>query len=163
MKSGGFSPLIRFGAVTVIVVGTLVWLAVGGVNESKSYFKTVDEVKGSAAELDGKRLRMNGEVVKGSIQRKGSEVWFTLRHKLENQPASPQAQTINVVYNGTDPLPDTFRDESEALADGRLMANGSFEAKKIQAKCASKYESKPGQYQRPPKSLEAAVETPRKS
>jgi cytochrome c-type biogenesis protein CcmE len=44
-----------------------------------------------------------------------------------------------------DPLPDTFRNDAIALADGRLASNGVFEANKIQAKCASKYEAKPSQ------------------
>ena len=36
-----------------------------------------------------------------------------------------------------------FRDNAQALADGRLGPDGIFEANKIQAKCASKYEAKP--------------------
>ena len=50
---------------------------------------------------------------------------------------------MNVVYTGTEPLPDTFKDESQALADGRMGPDGVFQANKIQAKCASKYEAKP--------------------
>ena len=52
---------------------------------------------------------------------------------------------MTVAYAGTDPLPDTFRDGAQALADGRLDPDGVFRAGKIQAKCASKYEAKPGQ------------------
>jgi cytochrome c-type biogenesis protein CcmE len=52
---------------------------------------------------------------------------------------------LSVVYTGTDPLPDTFKDNAQALADGRLSPDGTFEASKIQAKCASKYEAKPVQ------------------
>jgi cytochrome c-type biogenesis protein CcmE len=52
---------------------------------------------------------------------------------------------LKIVYRGTDPLPDTFKDGSQALADGRLGADGVFEANKVQAKCASKYEAKPPQ------------------
>jgi cytochrome c-type biogenesis protein CcmE len=50
-----------------------------------------------------------------------------------------------VAYNGNDPLPDTFKAGAQALADGQLGPNGIFEANKIQAKCASKYEAKPPQ------------------
>ena len=50
---------------------------------------------------------------------------------------------LNVVYTGVDPLPDTFKDHADALADGKLEADGAFHATKIQAKCASKYEAKP--------------------
>ena len=53
------------------------------------------------------------------------------------------ARTLDVVYTGADPLPDTFRDKAQALCDGRLRADGKFEATKIQAKCASKYEAAP--------------------
>jgi len=52
---------------------------------------------------------------------------------------------LNVVYSGIDPLPDTFKDGAQALADGKLEKDGVFHAAKIQAKCASKYEVKPGQ------------------
>ena len=51
---------------------------------------------------------------------------------------------MKVAYTGTDPLPDTFRDGAQALADGRMGRDGVFHASKIQAKCASKYEAKPG-------------------
>ena len=60
--------------------------------------------------------------------KRGSAVTFTLHQ---------DAQVLNVVYTGTDPLPDTFKDNAQALADGRLGPDGVFEAKKIQAKCAS--------------------------
>jgi Cytochrome c-type biogenesis protein CcmE len=54
---------------------------------------------------------------------------------------------MKVVYSGMEPLPDTFRDGAQALADGKLGPDGVFQASKIQAKCASKYEAKPVQKQ----------------
>ena len=48
-------------------------------------------------------------------------------------------QTLNVVYNGTEPPPDTFKDNAQALAEGSFNRDGVFYAKQIQAKCASKY------------------------
>lgn len=53
-------------------------------------------------------------------------------------------ERMTVVYTGTDPLPDTFKDGAQALADGKLDRAGVFYAARIQAKCASKYEAKPG-------------------
>ena len=47
------------------------------------------------------------------------------------------------LYTGIDPLPDTFKDNAQALADGKLGPDGVFHASKVQAKCASKYEAKP--------------------
>jgi cytochrome c-type biogenesis protein CcmE len=70
----------------------------------------------------------------GTIVKNGAQVAFVLHQG---------ATTLNVVYSGSDPLPDTFKDNAQALADGHLGSDGVFQATKIQAKCASKYESKP--------------------
>ena len=61
---------------------------------------------------------------------------FVTRFTLE------QAGTmLPIVYTGDEPLPDTFKDGAQAVCDGELATSGTFEAKKIQAKCASKYEA----------------------
>ncbi len=127
---------VKFGALVVVIVGTLVYLAAGGISESKTYYKTIAEVSQMGAGATGKRLRVAGDVEPGSIRRTGREVEFTLKQ---------DALRLKVVYQGTDPLPDTFRDGAQALADGRMGSNGVFHAARIQAKCASKYEAKPGQ------------------
>ncbi|MEN6536268.1 MAG: cytochrome c maturation protein CcmE [Bryobacteraceae bacterium] len=124
----------RFAALIVVVIGTLVWLAVGGINEGKTYYKTIGELRGMGADVQGKRLRVAGDVENGSIVRTGREVAFIL-HQGDLR--------LKVVYSGSDPLPDTFRDGAQALADGRMGRDGIFQATKIQAKCASKYEAKP--------------------
>ncbi len=127
---------VKFGALVVVIVGTLVYLAAGGINESKTYYKTIAELGQMGRDANGKRLRVAGDVEPGSIHRTGREVEFTL--KQDNL-------RLKVIYMGSDPLPDTFRDGAQALADGKLGRDGVFQAAKIQAKCASKYEAKPGQ------------------
>ena len=87
-----------------------------------------------------KRLRVGGDVEPNSIVRNADKVEFTI---------TQGDQKLLVVYTGRDPLPDTFRDRAQALCDGRLRSDGVFEAKKIQAKCASKYEVDPGKGARP--------------
>jgi cytochrome c-type biogenesis protein CcmE len=55
--------------------------------------------------------------------------------------------TLPVSYTGTEAPPDTFKDDSQALADGSFGRDGVFHAKQLQAKCASKYapqQSQPG-------------------
>jgi hypothetical protein len=34
----------KFGAILVVIIGVLVWLAVGGVTQSKTYYKEIREV-----------------------------------------------------------------------------------------------------------------------
>ncbi len=126
----------KFAALIVVIVGTLVWLAAGGINESKTYYKTVQELRQMGDSALDRRLRVAGDVETGSIVRLGKEVAFTLHQ---------EKLTLKVVYDGADPLPDTFRDGAQALADGKMGSDGVFRANKIQAKCASKYEAKRGE------------------
>jgi cytochrome c-type biogenesis protein CcmE len=125
---------MKFGAMVVVIVGVLVWLAMGGISESKTYYKTIAELGTMGDQAKGKRLRVGGDVEQGSIVRNGAEVSFVLHQ---------ESVKLKVVYNGVDPLPDTFKDGAQALADGKLGPDGVFQASKIQAKCASKYEAKP--------------------
>ena len=76
-----------------------------------------------------------GDVESGSIQRAAGRVDFMLVQ---------EKQRLKVAYLGSEPLPDTFRDGAQALADGKMGRDGVFYASKIQAKCASKYEAAPG-------------------
>jgi cytochrome c-type biogenesis protein CcmE len=126
----------KFTALIAIVIGTLAWLAASGMSGSQTYYKSISEMDQMGGQAYGKRLRVGGDVAAGSIQRVGKEVQFVLtQDKL----------TLKVAYTGSEPLPDTFRDGAQALADGKLDQDGVFRAGKIQAKCASKYEAKPGQ------------------
>jgi cytochrome c-type biogenesis protein CcmE len=127
---------VKFGVLVVAIIGTLAWLAAGGINETKTYYKTISELAQMGDKALDQRIRVGGDVEKGSIERKGRDVSFVL---------GQDQRKLKVVYNGIDPLPDTFRDGSQALADGRLGTDGVFHASKIQAKCASKYEAKPNQ------------------
>jgi len=125
----------KFGALTAVILVTLAWLAVAGINETKTYYITVAELQGMQQQAFERRLRLAGDVEPGSIVRSRDRVEFVLLQENRKQ---------KVAYTGRDPLPDTFKDNSQAMADGRLGRDGVFEAKKIQAKCASKYEAKPG-------------------
>ena len=126
----------KFGIVMSLILGCLVWLAVGGIKETKSYYKTIPELAQMGPVAHSASIRVGGDVQAGSIQKGMAGTTFVLHQG---------AETLKVMYSGTDPLPDTFRDNSKALADGRLGPDGVFQANKIQAKCASKYEAKPSQ------------------
>jgi cytochrome c-type biogenesis protein CcmE len=129
-------PYAKFGILTVLIVGSLVWLAMGGIKQTKTYYETIPELHKMGKAAEGRRVRVSGYVQTGTIVKNGSRVSFVIH---EN------GQQLKVLYTGTDPLPDTFKGEAQALADGRLGTDGVFEASKIQAKCASKYEVKPPQ------------------
>ena len=121
---------LKFGSAIVVILLSLGFLAYTGVQESKSYYVTIKELRGMGESAHTKRLRVAGNVQPGSIKRTGTKVEFML---VEND------QILPVVYSGTEAPPDTFKDNSQALADGSFGRDGVFHAKQLQAKCASKY------------------------
>ena len=125
---------LKFGLLAAIILGTLGWLAAGGVEQTATYYKEIAELRKMGSESYDKRLRVGGDIKAHSIVRNGDQVHFTL---IQNN------LTLDEVYAGSEPLPDTFKDGSQAVADGKLAADGTFHATKVQAKCASKYEAKP--------------------
>lgn len=130
------NPRLKFGLVTVIILGVLGWLTVDGIDSDATYYVTVEELQAMENPNEVRRLRVGGDVKENSIVRKGTSVEFTI---------TQEETELNVVYVGRDPLPDTFRNGAQALCTGRLRDDQVFEARQIQAKCASKYEAKPGE------------------
>jgi cytochrome c-type biogenesis protein CcmE len=138
----------KFAVLVAVIVGTLIWLAVGGATGNMTYYKTVAELDQLGSQAQGRRLRVGGDIEPGSINRNGREVSFVLVQ---------DKRKLKVVYGGSDPLPDTFRDGAQALADGKMGPDRVFRANQIQAKCASKYEAKPGGGPRPANVNKAAL------
>jgi cytochrome c-type biogenesis protein CcmE len=128
---------LRFGVVIAVIVMSLGYLAYTGVRDSKSYYVTIKELNGMGPDAYSKRLRVAGNVAPGSIKRQGTHLEFLL---------AEEGRTIPVVYAGSEAPPDTFKDNAQALAEGKYGHDGVFHATNIQAKCASKYAPKqPGQ------------------
>jgi cytochrome c-type biogenesis protein CcmE len=124
----------KFGVGIGIIVLTLAALGWVGARDSKTYYHLISELpKLDKTELSH-RMRVSGNVAPGTIQHLPGRVDFVLVE--ENQK-------LAVSYVGTDPLPDTFKDDSQALVEGRLGSDGKFTAEQVQAKCASKYEVAP--------------------
>jgi cytochrome c-type biogenesis protein CcmE len=125
----------KFAILMAIIVGSLLWLATAGITGSQTYYKTITELRQMGGDAQTRHVRVGGDVQGNSIVREAGFVKFNLIQDKE---------VLRVAYEGRDPLPDTFRDGAQALADGRLGPDGVFHASEIQAKCASKYAPKPG-------------------
>jgi cytochrome c-type biogenesis protein CcmE len=124
----------KFGIGIGVIVVSLAFLAWLGYGESKTYYHTIAELQTLQGVARSHRLRVGGTVEPGSIRRLSGRVDFILQGEGTSLPVS---------YVGSDPLPDTFVDKSQALVEGSLARNGSFVAEHVQAKCASKYEAAP--------------------
>ena len=123
---------VKFVIGGVIVVAALAYLGFVGFEESKSYYLTVEEFSSLHKDLTGKTLKVAGDVVDGSIDRTKPQLEFVITN---------QGKSLKVRYVGKDVLPDTFKDGSKAVVEGKVGSDGVFQARHIEAKCASKYEA----------------------
>jgi cytochrome c-type biogenesis protein CcmE len=121
---------LKFGLAIGVIVIALSYLAYTGVKESQSYYVTISELRKMGDDAYSKHLRVSGFVKPGTIKQSGTHAEFVL---LENGLELP------VSYKGSEPAPDTFKDNAQALAIGDMGKDGVFRANQLQAKCASKY------------------------
>ena len=128
------SKYVKFGAATAIILLSLGYLAYTGVQQSKSYYVTIKELRGMDNSVYAKRLRVAGNVQPGSIKRTGTHVEFTLVE---------QGTTLPVVYTGT--VPDPFKEGREVIVKGS-MRDGTFVGQRdsLVTKCPSKFQNAPG-------------------
>lgn len=131
---------LRIGIASVLIVGTIGYLAYTGAAANKSYYVTVAEMQGMGEKAHTAHLRVEGFVKPQTIQASGTHVTFVLTEfESHNPKATPNPHTLVVNYQGSEPPPDTFKGDAQALAIGTYGTDGVFHATQLQAKCASKY------------------------
>lgn len=125
---------IRFLVAAIVSASAIAWVATTSF-DSQVYFLTVSELETRGDDVEGEEFRIKGNVVRDSHRiREGTldEHLFTL---------VDAGKTLEVYYRGA--LPDTFSNDAEVVALGRLNEAGTFEAVEVVAKCPSRYESVP--------------------
>ena len=130
---------LRIGIAVVVILGTVAWLAFTGYSSNKSYYVTISELGTMGDKAYHSNLRVEGFVQPGSIEQVGTHVDFVLNEYESHSSKAPSGHLLKVTYKGTEPPPDTFKDDAQALAEGTYGRDGVFHANVLQAKCASKY------------------------
>jgi cytochrome c-type biogenesis protein CcmE len=135
-KRGGIPAWAKIGAVFVLLgsgVGLLLW----GTDASDAfvYSKLVDEVKREPARYEGRELRVEGQLQRGSVHfdsQPSCEHRFVLARRGHEMPVRFPRCVV----------PDTFRDDMEmdVVVQGQLQTDGSFLASQVIPRCPSKYE-----------------------
>ncbi|HAA78693.1 TPA: hypothetical protein DCE37_26645 [Candidatus Latescibacteria bacterium] len=131
----------KFGLGILVIASCVVMLIVSGFNETSMYYFTVAELEAKEAEFVGRKIKLAGKVVPGSIVRDDAsldlkfQIWEPVHRTAAN---THYKKTIR--YKGI--VPDTFRDESDVILEGITGTDGVFVADHLLAKCPSKYESK---------------------
>ena len=130
-------PPLKIIAASLVILATVGWLSYTGVDKTKEYYVTINELNSMGGKAYTRHLRVAGNVAPGTIQRSGPNAQFVLME---------QGHPLKVSYQGSEPPPDTFKDDAQALAVGTYGRDGVFHATQLQAKCASKYApAKPGE------------------
>lgn len=122
----------KFYIGILVILATFSWLAFSGYQEGKAYYVTVEELQQMKEKAYTRQLKVAGDVVDGSIQTTPDRTNFIISQEKLQLPVS---------YTGNDPLPDSFKSGAKVVVEGKLLENNTFEARHIQAKCASKYEA----------------------
>ncbi|HTQ07746.1 MAG TPA: cytochrome c maturation protein CcmE [Polyangiaceae bacterium] len=122
----------------LVAAGALLTLVFTNLNNAVIYDRNVDDVIANRARFEGRNVRVQGMLKKGTLVRRDEpcEYRFTIIGKTSELPVHYARCTI----------PDTFRDmpgmDVVATAEGTLDPSGHLEATTVFAKCPSKYEMK---------------------
>lgn len=121
----------RLTITLIIVLGTalIVGLVMYALKQNINLFYSTTQIVNGEAPKDA-RIRVGGMVLKGSLERDNNSLhisfWIT-----------DTAQKIKVEYTGI--LPDLFREGQGIIAQGKLDANGVFQADEVLAKHDENY------------------------
>jgi cytochrome c-type biogenesis protein CcmE len=122
--------------VSASALSGLLWAALG---EGTEYYKHVDEAVSSQTRLGGKRLRVHGTVVEGTLAHQAGTLDY---HFAMESKAPREHATLTVDFHGIPP--DLFKPGGEVIAAGVLGNDGMLRANRIETKCPSKYEAQAG-------------------
>lgn len=124
-------PLVMVAAAVVALVFT-------GMEGKGIYSKPVDELVKAKASFKGRAVRAEGNLVHGTLKKREQPCEY--RFTIEKNGVEVPVRFAQCV------VPDTFRDVPDmdvaVTVEGELMADNSFEATSVLAKCPSKYEMK---------------------
>lgn len=125
--------------ISLVLVASFVYLVFLGMKEGTMFYLEVSEFVQQTEELGSKKVRVNGAVVKDSLNfdAESLKLVFTMKD-------TKGSQRLNVLYRGAPP--DLIEEEGVTL-----VAEGSYDktqqlfvSKKLLVKCPSKYEKKGG-------------------
>lgn len=126
-EEGSSWPMVVLLLAAVALVGYVVSDGL----ESETYFYTVDQAVKQGDDLIGQTVRIKGDVEEGSIVGSDGELGRDFRIK-EN------GESIAISYGRA--LPDTFEEDAEVVAEGKVDENYTLQADEVMVKCPSRYE-----------------------
>ena len=95
---------LRLGIVVALVCGALAFLAIKGLGDATTYFRNADE---AMDQPEGRRFRLQGTVVAGSVQDADEDVDFAVEYGCEQ---------VKVHHSGAEP--ELFKEGIPVVLEG---------------------------------------------
>ena len=146
------STVLKIVLTVAVAVGGIVFFVKTTLGNTQEYMMVDELMQGDLSRLEGRELKVHGWVLAGSIKEK-----VVNQQTIRTFVLQKAGKKIRVFSKG--PKPDTFKDQSEVVATGRLLASAKakelaagletqlendlayvVEATDLQAKCPSKYD-----------------------
>lgn len=112
------------------VVGAILYLAVGSLENNMVYFLTPEELQARAAEVEGQPVRLGGMVQTGSVDWKPEEP--LLRFSVGDGDSAVRVRT-------TSAPPSMFQEGQGVVVEGRYGSDGVFRADRLMVKHSNEY------------------------
>ncbi|MGQ9490043.1 MAG: cytochrome c maturation protein CcmE [Anaerolineae bacterium] len=135
VSSSKANSKVKFFVGGLVIVALIAYLIISSISTAGAYFREVSEVLDQQTALIGKNLRVSGRVVTESIQYDATNL--DLRFRISD-PADPTKQ-LPIQFHGVQP-DQIGRENTEAIVEGTLLADGSVQANNLMLKCPSRYE-----------------------
>ena len=132
-------PLLRRKRVLIpalAVFAAMTYLVYVAFSGAAMYYLSVDELMARGASAYGEELRVSGHVLPDSVTK--NQATNTMQFVIADKD-STSGYSVPVVYAGV--VPDAFKADANVVLEGKLAANGTFEANNLLVKCPSKYQA----------------------
>ena len=122
----------KFMAGSVIIVLSIGFLIVKGINASSHYYYTIPEVMELGPKAQKMSIRLDGKVAPGSLVQDTAKLEFSFNLTDDSMKIIP------VDYEGIDP---GLKDDLGVIVEGTLDEKGRLMATQILPKCPSRYDA----------------------
>jgi cytochrome c-type biogenesis protein CcmE len=125
----------KLATAGAVVAAVLAYMAYVGASADWQYYLTAEECLARGAETAGRRVRVSGTIVAGTLRVSDDRRETSFR-------LTGQDRDLPVVCSC--PAPDNMSESKEVVVEGRMaVPEGVFRGDKIITRCASKYKTSP--------------------
>ena len=126
---------LKFIIGGVIIIAAVIFLVAQSISSTGAYYMTVADLNAQAGDLMGQKIRVSGAVVQES------EDWNAPDLILKFLMTDETGEEVLVSFHGS--RPSNFSRATEAIVEGQLLPDGTFQADNLLLKCPSRYEESP--------------------